>query len=141
MSYVDIGWPLGLTVIGGLTWWHSDGDPLRIAMVSIAYIFAGSCMSLGALIFWIQGRLKKEFPCYEYQKQHWTEAGKKNTKLAMQVNALWQGLANASFLAMPAFVIAANPSGRGPTVGGQICDICLSVTRSKFLIIFRKFQN
>ncbi len=30
---------------------------------------------------------------------------------------------------------------RGPAAGGQICDICLSVTRSKFLIIFRKFQN
>jgi hypothetical protein len=26
-------------------------------------------------------------------------------------------------------------------VGGQICDICLSVTHSKLLIIFRKFQN
>ncbi|MFT5577550.1 MAG: steroid 5-alpha reductase family enzyme, partial [Paraglaciecola psychrophila] len=37
MSYVDIGWPLGLTVIGGLTWLLSDGDPLRIALVSIAY--------------------------------------------------------------------------------------------------------
>ncbi|MEH6636338.1 MAG: DUF1295 domain-containing protein [Halioglobus sp.] len=110
MSYVDIGWPLGLTVIGGLTWWHSDGDPLRIAMVSIAYIFAGSRMGLGALRFWMQGRLKKEFPRYEYQKQRWTKAGKTNTKLAMQVDALWQGLANASFLAMPAFVIAANPS-------------------------------
>jgi hypothetical protein len=30
---------------------------------------------------------------------------------------------------------------RGPAVGVQICDICLSVTHSKFLIIFRKFQN
>lgn len=30
--------------------------------------------------------------------------------LAMQVDAPWQGLANASFLAMPAFVIAASPS-------------------------------
>jgi hypothetical protein len=29
----------------------------------------------------------------------------------------------------------------GPAVGGQISNICLSVTRSKFLIIFRKFQN
>jgi hypothetical protein len=29
----------------------------------------------------------------------------------------------------------------GPSVGGQICDICISVIRSKFLIIFRKFQN
>jgi hypothetical protein len=38
---------------------------------------------------------------------------------------------------------AALPSNTrpGPAAGGQICDICLSVTCSKFLIIFRKFQN
>ena len=112
MSYVDIGWPLGLAVIGGLTWFYSDGEPLRVAMVSIAYIFAGSRMGLGALKLWSMGKLKQEFPRYEYQKQRWIKSGKTNTPLAMQVDALWQGLANASFLAMPAFVIAANPSGQ-----------------------------
>jgi len=112
MSYVDIGWPLGLTVIGGLTWMYSDGDALRVAIVSLVYLFVGSRMGLGALKLWSEGRLKKEFPRYEYQKQRWVGDGKTNTALAMQVDALWQGLANASFLAMPAFVIAANPSGQ-----------------------------
>ena len=110
MSYVDIGWPLGLTIIGGLTWLLSDGEPLRAAMVSVVYMFVGGRMGLGALKLWSMGRLKKEFPRYEYQKKRWLAAGKTNTPLAMQVDALWQGLANASFLAMPAFVIAANPS-------------------------------
>ncbi|MFT7129621.1 MAG: steroid 5-alpha reductase family enzyme [Gammaproteobacteria bacterium] len=110
MSYVDIGWPLGLTVIGGLTWMYSDGDALRVAIVSLVYLFVGSRMGFGALKLWSEGRLKKEFPRYEYQKQRWIADGKTNTALAMQVDALWQGLANASFLAMPAFVIAANPS-------------------------------
>ena len=55
--------------------------------------------------------LKKEFPRYEYQKIRWIKAGKTNTALAMQVDAIWQGMANASFLAIPAFIIAANPSG------------------------------
>jgi steroid 5-alpha reductase family enzyme len=109
MSYVDIGWPLGLTIIGGLTWLLSDGQSWRVAMVSVAYIFVGGRMGLGALQLWSMGRLKQEFPRYEYQKQRWIKAGKTNTQLAMQVDALWQGLANASFLAMPAFVIAANP--------------------------------
>jgi len=27
ISYVDIGWPLGLTFIGALTWLHNDLDP------------------------------------------------------------------------------------------------------------------
>ena len=49
MSYVDIGWPWGLTLIGVITWLYSDGDSVRVALVSIAYIFAGSRMGLGAL--------------------------------------------------------------------------------------------
>jgi len=110
MSYVDIGWPWGLTLIGVLTWLLSDGDVLRVAMVSLAYMFAGSRMGLGALKMWKMGLLKKEFPRYEYQKQRWQNAGKTNTALVMQIEAILQGMANASFLAIPAFVIAANPS-------------------------------
>ena len=109
MSYVDIGWPWGLTLIGILTWFYSDGDATRVAVVSIAYIFAGSRMGLGALKMWRLGYLKTEFPRYEYQKSRWQKAGKTNTALAMQVEAILQGLANASFLAIPAFVIATNP--------------------------------
>ena len=110
MSYVDIGWPWGLTVIGILTWVYSEGDPIRVALISMAYIFAGSRMGLGALKMWKMGLLKKEFPRYEYQKRRWIKAGKTNTALAMQVDAILQGMANASFLAIPAFLIAANPS-------------------------------
>ncbi|MBT4519640.1 MAG: DUF1295 domain-containing protein [Halieaceae bacterium] len=112
MSYVDIGWPWGLVLIGGLTWLLGNGDPVRVAAVSAAYIFAGGRMGWGALRLWRGGFLKKELPRYEYQKQRWLRAGKSNTKLAMQVEAVSQGWANASFLAMPAFVIAANPSGK-----------------------------
>ncbi len=110
MSYVDIGWPWGLTLIGILAWIYSEGDPVRVALVSMAYIFAGSRMGLGALKLWKMGLLKKELPRYEYQKRRWIKAGKTNTALAMQVDAILQGLANASFLAIPAFLIAANRS-------------------------------
>lgn len=111
MSYVDIGWPWGLTLIGILTWLYGEGDSIRVAVVSIAYIFAGSRMGFGALKLWKLGHLKTELPRYEYQKRRWHKAGKTNTALAMQVEAILQGLANASFLAMPAFVIATNPEG------------------------------
>lgn len=110
MSYVDIGWPWGLTLIGILTWLYSDGNEVRVAIVSLAYIFAGSRMGLGALKMWKLGLLKKEFPRYEYQKERWNRAGKTNTKLVMQIEAILQGLANASFLAFPAFIIASNPN-------------------------------
>jgi len=59
MSYVDIGWPLGLTVTGGLTWLLSDCDPLRIALMSFAYIFAGGRMGFGALKQWRRGGYKR----------------------------------------------------------------------------------
>ena len=110
MSYVDIGWPWGLTVIGIVTWIYGEGDALRLAIVSIAYIFAGSRMWLGAIKLLVSGHLDKELPRYEFQKKRWIKAGKTNTALAMQIEAIAQGVANAAFLAFPAFIIANNPS-------------------------------
>jgi len=110
MSYVDIGWPWGLTVIGVVTWTLSDGNAVRVALVSIAYIFAGSRMGFGAIKLWRLGHLKTELPRYEFQKKRWAKACKNNVPLAMQIEAILQGLANAAFLAFPAFVIASNPS-------------------------------
>lgn len=110
MSYVDIGWPWGLTLIGIITWFYSEGDSTRVAIVSIAYIFAGSRMGFGAIKLWQMGHLQTELSRYEYQKGRWQRANKTNTALAMQVEAILQGLANASFLAMPALIIASNPS-------------------------------
>ena len=110
MSYVDIGWPWGLVLIGFLTLFFSVGETGRVAAVSAAYVFAGGRMGLGAIKMWKAGILKKELPRYEYQKRRWQDAGKTNIKLNMQVEGILQGLANASFLAMPAFVIASNPS-------------------------------
>lgn len=110
MSYVDIGWPWGLTVIGIVTWALSDGNAVRVALVSIAYIFAGSRMGFGAIKLWRLGHLKTELPRYEFQKKRWAKAGKNNVPLAMQIEAILQGLANAAFLAFPAFIIASNPS-------------------------------
>ena len=110
MSFVDIGWPWGLTLIGVLTWIYGEGDHLRVAIISIAYIFAGSRMGIGAIKLLISGHLDKELPRYEFQKKRWSKAGKKNTALAMQIEAILQGLANASFLAFPAFIISTNPS-------------------------------
>jgi len=108
MSYVDIGWPWGVTLIGIITWLYGEGDSDRIATISILYILIGSRMGMGALKMWRLGMLKTEFPRYEYQKKRWKKAGKNNTMLAMQIDGILQGLANASFLAMPAFIIATN---------------------------------
>ncbi|MFT4537177.1 MAG: steroid 5-alpha reductase family enzyme [Saprospiraceae bacterium] len=109
LSYVDIGWPWGLVCIGLLTLIFSDGYYWRVRIIAGIYIFIGLRMGLGALQLWRKGYMQKEFPRYQYQRGRWERAGKTNVSLAMQVDALAQGLANASFLALPAFVIGWNP--------------------------------
>jgi len=108
MSYVDIGWPWGLVLLGCLSYWYSDGYWLRSLGVSLLLVLVGLRMGLGALKMWRLGLLKKEFPRYKYQRLRWQRDGKTNVALALQVDAMTQGLSNASFLAMPIFIIAAN---------------------------------
>ena len=124
MSYVDIGWPWGVALIGVLTWCYAESESIRIMAISVMYILIGARMGLGSLKMWRLGMLDKEFPRYEYQKQRWKRAGKNNTALAMQIDAILQGLANASFLAMPAFIIANNSNSTiAPIeiIGSLIC--------------------
>ena len=110
MSYVDIGWPWGVALIGLIAYCQINTKTLSKTLVITAYILIGSRMGLGALKMWSMGLLKKEFPRYEYQKIRWEKSNKSNTGLAMQVEALSQGLANASFLAIPIFLISVSPS-------------------------------
>jgi steroid 5-alpha reductase family enzyme len=110
MSYVDIGWPWGLVVIGVITFQMSEGNALRIALVSGLYVFMGARMGIGALKLWQIGALARELPRYRYQSVRWERSGETQVAIARQVEVLMQGLANTSYLALPAFVIAANPS-------------------------------
>ena len=110
MSYVDIGWPWGLVLLGLITFIFSDGYWLRSFIVSVVVVLIGLRMGLGALKMWRLGLLKKEFPRYQYQRVLWSKEGKDNTLLALQVDAVSQGLANTSFLALPVFIIASNNS-------------------------------
>ncbi|MDG2116264.1 MAG: DUF1295 domain-containing protein [Porticoccaceae bacterium] len=108
MSYVDIGWPWGLVLLGLVSLIYSDGYWLRSLIISAVVILVGLRMGLGAVNMWRLGLLQKEFPRYQYQRILWQQEGKNNTALALQVDAISQGLANASFLAFPVFIIASN---------------------------------
>ena len=109
MSYVDIGWPWGVALIGIIAYCLSNNITLTQYLIMIAYVLIGSRMGLGALKMWSLGLLNKEFPRYEYQKIRWKKSGKSNEQLAMQIEALCQGLANASFLAIPIFLVFVSP--------------------------------
>lgn len=110
MSYVDIGWPWGLVLIGSLTLMMAQGDLTRVAMVAGLYIFIGGRMGIFALKLWRAGAFQREFPRYQYQTVRWEREGEGNVPLARQVEVLAQGFANASYLAFPAVIIAANDS-------------------------------
>lgn len=109
MSYVDIGWPWGLVLLALLALVFSESSQLRLMVFSALLAGVGLRMGLGALNLWRSGKFRKEFPRYQYQRLRWAEEGKSNVPLALQVDALSQGLANASFLALPILIIGTNP--------------------------------
>ena len=113
MAYVDIGWPWGVFAVGAIVLAMSEGHPVRVATIAIVYMVIGGRMGAGALVYWRKGWLDEELPRYEYQRLRWREAGIGHERLMAQIEVLTQGFANASFLAIPAFVIAANDS---PTI-------------------------
>ena len=108
MSYVDIGWPLGVALIGIITMILSKNVSPKIILMSSAYMIIGFRMGIGILNMWRLGLLRKEFSRYQYQKIRWKKSKKKNTQLAQQVDAISQGFANATFLSLPALMIWAD---------------------------------
>ncbi|MEM1081458.1 MAG: DUF1295 domain-containing protein [Pseudomonadota bacterium] len=110
MSYVDIGWPWGLVLIGLATFGvqYGDSGPIRLMLVCGLYGLIGGRMGVYALKLWRAGVLNRELPRYQYQARRWAKSGEQNIPLARQVEVLAQGLANASFLAYPALLIASN---------------------------------
>ncbi|MEM9596840.1 MAG: DUF1295 domain-containing protein [Acidobacteriota bacterium] len=114
MSYVDIGWPWGLVIIGAVTlaFGLGDGHPLRLLLVCGLYALIGGRMGYYALKLWRAGVLKTELARYRYQARRWEKSGERNVPLARQVEVLAQGLANASYLAYPAMLVASNSNGQ-----------------------------
>lgn len=109
MSYVDVAWPWGLVLIGVQTAVYGAGTA-RAFIVSAMYIVAGLRMGVMALLLFKPGALKRDLPRYQYQRRRWEKAGYKSEALSMQYEILIQGLANASFLALPAMLQGANPA-------------------------------
>ncbi|MEO0346641.1 MAG: DUF1295 domain-containing protein [Pseudomonadota bacterium] len=110
MSYVDIGWPLGIVVVAIVAVVTLDGNAIRRALIGGVYLLIGGRMALMALGHLRHGALAEELPRYAYQRRRWEKSGKTNTMLAAQTEVIAQGAFNASFLAFPAFLIASNPS-------------------------------
>ena len=109
MSYVDIGWPWGLVLIGVLVLVLGEGYWLRKYIVSGMYLFAGLRMGIGSLILLKKGHLDTELSRYKYQRKRWKKAGYTNIDLSLQYEIMLQCFANVTFLAIPAILQAFNP--------------------------------
>lgn len=112
MSFVDIAWPFGVALIGIQIAVLGDGDMLRRSCVAAVYLLIGLRMGLGALgmaratgvIF------KTEFPRYIYRRSQLSGHSEGYIRFHMLAEVLAQGLANASVLALPGFLLAVNGS-------------------------------
>lgn len=110
MSYVDIAWPWGLVVLGIVNYIYNEGSLLMVLISTSIVSIIGLRMGIGALSLLKRGYLKNELPRYQYQRIVWEKEEKQNTHLALQIDALTQGLANATFLAIPIFVAGSSDS-------------------------------
>ncbi|ANZ43158.1 hypothetical protein BBK82_31200 [Lentzea guizhouensis] len=112
VSYVDVAWPWGLVGIGVVTLVTADG-PGAVA-VAVPYLAMGARMGLWSLVmtvkhgWWTPGSPKAELPRYRYQRRRWERQGFRSEAISVQYEIWLQGLANASVLAVPAFLVAAD---------------------------------
>ena len=109
MSYVDIGWPLGLVLIGILVLILGEGYLLRKYIIGGMYLFAGLRMGIGSLILLKKGHLNTELSRYKYQRKRWKKAGYTNIDISLQYEIMLQCFANVTFLSIPAILQAFNP--------------------------------
>lgn len=114
MSYVDIGWPLGLCVLAGNAWIFSKGgNQIRSLLICGALLIHGGRMFLGSLFMTFPYIWKDEFfPRYKYARTRFIDqTGATNLWwLKQQHDTFVQCAANCFFLAMPIIIIATNPN-------------------------------
>jgi len=110
MSYVDIGWPWGLALIGVLVLVLGDGYWLRRYIIGGMYLFAGLRMGLMAVFMMTKGHLNKELNRYQFQRKRWKKGGYTNDTLSLQYEIMVQCFANVTILSMPALLQAYNPT-------------------------------
>ena len=108
MSYVDIAWPFGVAIIGAQILLMGDADPLRNGVVGAVYLFIGLRMGIGAVTMAKATGVifKYEFPRYKYRRTMLEEQGSKHVNAHMLGEAVAQGFANMTVLALPGFLIA-----------------------------------
>jgi steroid 5-alpha reductase family enzyme len=121
MSYVDMGWPCGLVVVGLNALAFGTAPLTRRLVVCIPMILHGARMAVGALfLFWVGkgGPYLKVFEKgdlsrYQYAKMRWCDhlgkdLGNKTWWMKQQHDTIMQAFANTVVLAGPLFLVVTN---------------------------------
>lgn len=113
MSYVDIAWPFGVALIGAQIIAFGETDLIRRLVVGGIYLFIGLRMGIGALVIGKSTGVifKTEFPRYQYRRLLMEQNGTKHTKVHILAEIMAQGMANASVLALPGFILVTYGDG------------------------------
>ena len=116
ISYVDFGWPLGLTAMGVYGYNYGDGHDHRVLFFSFMYFMMGMRM----LILGTQDPtfnqlvkdkfvIKEDLPRYQYAKTRYLRRNSENTWwIKIQAETFLQCLANGFVLCVPLFVTISN---------------------------------
>ncbi len=125
MSYVDIAWPFGVSLIGVLILLMGDGHVIRRLCVGGVYLLIGLRMGIGALTMARTTGVifKTEFPRYVYRRMMLEQSHGGSIKFHTLTEIMMQALANISILALPGFMLAVNTSNY--ISGWEIAGICI----------------
>ena len=125
MSFVDIAWPFGVALIGAQIILFGEADVVRRIIVGGIYLFIGLRMGVAALVLGKTTGIifKTEFPRYQYRRLMLEKEGNKHPRFHMLCEIIAQGVANASVLALPGFIIATY--GDGPVTSLEIVGLCI----------------
>ena len=108
LSYVDFAWPAGLTAIAVQLFCFADARTSPVLVVAGIYALVGLRMAVWAVHMYRPGVLTRDLPRYEYQRQRWARAGFRSERFSVQYEILVQAMANMSFLALPAYLVASD---------------------------------
>ena len=110
LSYVDFAWPTGLVAIGVQLLLFAEVRSIPTLAMAGIYLLMGLRMAIWASHMYRPGVLTRDLPRYEYQRQRWARAGFRSERFSVQYEILVQAMANISFLALPAYLVAADGS-------------------------------
>lgn len=76
MSYVDIGWPVGVVMLAVTTFIYADGYWLRKYVTCACLLLHGGRMAFGALVIFFPYKFPQDLPRYQYAYLRWVKRTK-----------------------------------------------------------------